>query len=125
MTALAFIQNYWIDKAREVVEGAPSNAVYYWEIPRCTHGVYSTSEQNQGRAIVLNDLKCLVEDIDLLLEYKLPEDFWNSDDKYGMEGTSMYLDGYAFYSNAEEKAKLDRLQLALDRTVKAFGGDHV
>jgi hypothetical protein len=37
----------------------------------------------------------------------------------------MYLDGYAFYSNAEEKAELDSLQLALDRTVKAFGGKHV
>lgn len=66
MNAIQFIKENGVSKAKEVVEGAPSNAVYYWEIPRCTHGVYSTSERNQGRAIVLNDLKRLVESVDLV-----------------------------------------------------------
>jgi len=72
----------------------------------------------------LDDLKRIVEDIDLLVEHSL-SGCWGIDDIYGIEGTGMYLDGYAFYSNAEEKAELDRLKLALDRTIKAFGGGHV
>jgi hypothetical protein len=78
----------------------------------------------KNRFIDLSELKRLLEDIDLLVEHSL-SGCWGIDDIYGIEGTGMYLDGYAFYSNAEEKAELDRLQLALDRTVKAFGGEHV
>ena len=68
MNANQFIKDHGVDKAREVVEGAPSNAVYYWEIPRCTHGCYSTFERNQEPAIVLNELKRLVESVDIILE---------------------------------------------------------
>ena len=61
--AIKFIKDHGVEKAREVVEGAPCNAIYYWQIPRCKHGVYSTYEQNQGRAIVLAQLRGLVDSI--------------------------------------------------------------
>ena len=66
MNAINFIKENGVDKAREVVNVAPQNAVYYWQIPRCKYGVYSSHEQKQGRAIVLEELKRLVESVDLI-----------------------------------------------------------
>lgn len=142
MNAIKFIQQYGVKKAREVVEGSPSNAESYqdgyyfrtnpeFQFHNGFHHAWNLTD-NDGEwfkkrgfsPVVIADLKRLVEDIDLLVEHSL-SGCWGIEDIYGIEGTGMYLDGYAFYSNAEEKAELDRLQLALDRTVKAFGGEHV
>jgi ATP-dependent exoDNAse (exonuclease V) alpha subunit len=49
MNAIQFIKDHGVEKSREVIEGAPRNTVYYWQIPKCKHGVYSSLEQNQGR----------------------------------------------------------------------------
>ncbi|MCH7391841.1 hypothetical protein [Acinetobacter dispersus] len=142
MSAIQFIKDHGIEKAREVVEGAPETATHFTE---ALGGHYAKEGMLKMKPqwlwfnsinkewyydfaakdhIHLPDLKRVVEDIDLLVEHSL-SGCWGIDDIYGIEGTGMYLDGYAFYSNAEEKAELDRLQLALDRTVKAFGGEHV
>ena len=69
MNATDFMKEHGVEKAREVVEGAPQNAVYYWQIPRCKYGVYSSHEQKQGRAIALEELKRLVESLDLVKSY--------------------------------------------------------
>ena len=119
-----FVAEKGIDRAREVLDGAPEWAIFW-----ITQGEYHISMLSFPNMVghhsfLISDLNRLVEDIDLLVEHSL-SGCWGIDDIYGIEGTGMYLDGYAFYSNAEEKAELDRLQLALDRTVKAFGGEHV
>lgn len=117
MNAIKFIKEHGVEKAREVVDGAPEWASHF-------DGYLYSEKQFHEQCFLLSDLKRLVEDIDLLVEHSL-SGCWGIDDIYGIEGTGMYLNGYAFYSNSEEKAELDRLQLALDRTVKAFGGEHV
>ncbi|MGA4742432.1 hypothetical protein ACPC5Q_03580 [Acinetobacter junii] len=127
MTVIEFIKEHGVENAREVVEGAPENSICY-DLEQEKHVAYEDTSIAmsflKNRFIDLSELKRLLEDIDLLVEHSL-SGCWGIDDIYGIEGTGMYLDGYAFYSNAEEKAELDRLQLALDRTVKAFGGEHV
>lgn len=127
ITVIEFIKEHGVENAREVVEGAPENSICY-DLEQEKHVAYEDTSIAmsflKNRFIDLSELKRLLEDIDLLVEHSL-SGCWGIDDIYGIEGTGMYLDGYAFYSNAEEKAELDRLQLALDRTVKAFGGEHV
>ena len=56
----------------------------------------------------INNLKRLVESHELVQEWKLPED-----DENGLDGATLYLECYAFYSTDEEKAKLDRLAQAI------------
>lgn len=58
-----------------------------------------------------DDLKRLVESHELVMRYKLPDDI--DKDATGINGATLYLDHYAFYSNDEEKAKLDRLKQAI------------
>lgn len=120
MKAYKFLANVGIEKAKAILDSAPSNAVCYWQIPRCEQGVYSSSEAYEGRSIVLEKLKVAIEDFELVAEYKLPDDFLSKEDEFGLQGTWLYLDHYAFYSNDEEKAVLDRLQLALDRITKGI-----
>lgn len=128
MNAINFIQHNGVDNARELVEGAPEHCFVY-DLERKEYVAYEDTSIAmcflKSRFIDLSELKRLVDDIDLLIEHRLSEGCWGIDDKYGIEGTGMYLEGYAFYSNEEEKAELDRLQLALNRTVKAFGGEYV
>ena len=137
MNAIQFIKEHGVDKAREVIDGAPEFPVfgycaltgsYIFKRKDATayyhNETNSWSEEYAIELISLEELKRLVDDIDLLIEHSL-SGCWGIEDKYGIEGTGMYLEGYAFYSNEEEKAELDRLQEALNRTVKAFGGEHV
>ena len=56
----------------------------------------------------LVELKRLVESHELVETWKLPED-----DENGLDGATLYLECYAFYSTDEEKAKLDRLAQAI------------
>ena len=54
-----------IEKAREIIAGAPSNAVIYWPIAKGNFGVYSAGEQNKSdRQIVLNDLRTAIAEHD-------------------------------------------------------------
>lgn len=130
MNAIQFIKEKGIDKARGELNKLPnSNVTHMTNDARMfideNNPMLDEFQRSQIKDLIcIADLKRLVEDIDLLVEHSL-SGCWGIDDIYGIEGTGMYLDGYAFYSNAEEKAELDRLQLALDRTVKAFGGEHV
>lgn len=130
MNAIQFIKEKGIDKVRGELNKLPnSNVTHMTNDARMfideNNPMLDEFQRSQIKDLIcIADLKRLVEDIDLLVEHSL-SGCWGIDDIYGIEGTGMYLDGYAFYSNAEEKAELDRLQLALDRTVKAFGGEHV
>jgi hypothetical protein len=70
MTAIEFIQNYQIDKAREVVDGAPENSICY-DLEQQKHIAYEDTSIAmsflKNRFIDLSELKCLVEDIAYLL----------------------------------------------------------
>lgn len=110
MNAIKFIKEHGVEKAREVIEGAPRNAVHYWQIPRCKHGVYSSLEQNQGRAIVLEDLKRLIESVDLVTA-------WG-----GLEST------YSKFRYAQEHKNTyaaNMIQQAIADCEAIYGGEHV
>lgn len=54
-----------IEKAREIIAGAPSNAVIYWHIAKGKFGVYSAGEQNKSdRQIILDDLRTAIAEHD-------------------------------------------------------------
>ena len=54
-----------IEKAREIIAGAPSNAVIYWPIAKGKFGVYSAGEQNKSdRQIILDDLRTAISEHD-------------------------------------------------------------
>lgn len=121
MNAIQFIQKKGIDNARDLL--AQLHKFGCSDDMQIT--VINGMWHRTSNGFTYPELKRLVDDIDLLIEHRLSEGCWGIDDKYGIEGTGMYLEGYAFYSNEEEKAELDRLQEALNRTVKAFGGEYV
>lgn len=66
MNAHKFVAEKGIGEAKRVLSGAPDGSAYYWEIPRSENGVYSSSEANKGRAIILQELKQVVESVELL-----------------------------------------------------------
>lgn len=87
MNAIKFIKNNGVDKAREVVEGAPSNAESYqdsyyfrtkpeFQFHNGFHPVWNLTD-NDGEyfkkrgfdQVGLNDLKRLVESVDLVKRY--------------------------------------------------------
>ena len=54
-----------IEKAREIITGAPSNAVIYWPIAKGKFGVYSAGEQNKSdRQIILDNLRTAIAEHD-------------------------------------------------------------
>ncbi|MDI1222966.1 hypothetical protein [Acinetobacter sp.] len=54
-----------IEKAREIIAGAPGNAVIYWPIAKGKFGVYSAGEQNKSdRQIILDDLRTAIAEHD-------------------------------------------------------------
>lgn len=85
MNAIEFIQHYDIEKAREVVEGAPEHAKVYADItktffksPSCIYDKKLSCWEDMDRGmdldlyeeqIWLDDLKRLVESVDLIKFY--------------------------------------------------------
>ncbi|HEM7794923.1 hypothetical protein [Acinetobacter nosocomialis] len=59
-----FIREYGVDKAREVVEGAPSSATTARPSLDFKHYLYGRCENAGGSHILLSDLKRLVESLD-------------------------------------------------------------
>ena len=64
MNATDFIKQHGVDKAREIVEGAPANARYFETYPLRVR--YYISDIGCNRAISISDLKRLVESVDLV-----------------------------------------------------------
>ena len=148
MNAYKFIEVNGLEKAKAVLNGAPDKTATHYEF-RKIPSYYSTDFQSWFHddewwdsdcyteqdlidsygfdfVISLEQLKQAIADLELVAEYKLPEKFWGFDsekDEFGIEGTSMFLESYACYSNDEEKAILDRLQLALQRIEEGLGDE--
>lgn len=82
MNAIQFIKDHGVDKAREVVEDAPSRANHYcadnywsWDgiiLKRSAgdgffiHSIWGASDEWVSKAINISDLKRLVESVDLV-----------------------------------------------------------
>lgn len=66
MNAIKFIQDNGVDKAREVVEGAPDRATTVKPSLDFKHFMYGICEEAGGAYILLSDLKRLVEGVDLI-----------------------------------------------------------
>ena len=64
MNAINFIKQHGVDKAREVVEGAPAICTYLEEYPLGVR--YYRSDIGFNIAIKISDLKQLVESVDLV-----------------------------------------------------------
>ncbi|WP_151809322.1 hypothetical protein [Acinetobacter soli] len=118
--AYKFVSVCGIEKCLRILDRAPTQEPRKAKSYSDKTGSYYGDHNNHS--VCLEKLKEAVEDFKLVAEYKLPDGFWGSDsiDVFGLEGTSLYLEAYAFYSNDEEKAVLDRLQLALDRITKGL-----
>ena len=85
MNAIQFIQQHGVEKAREVVEGAPTGTNHYcadnywfWDgttLRRTAgdgffiHSIWGASEEWVSKAVSLPDLKRLVESVDLIKSY--------------------------------------------------------
>ena len=85
MNAIQFIKEHGVDKAREVVEGAPEGATsiigemyfrftdkeyWYWSFSGCkSKGKSEQYFYYQKRTTDLSDLKILVESVDLIKSY--------------------------------------------------------
>ena len=64
MNAIQFIKENGVEKAREVVEGAPANARYFETYPLRVR--YYISDIGCNRAISISEIKRLVEGMDLV-----------------------------------------------------------
>lgn len=69
MNAIQFIKDHGVEKAREVVEGAPNRANWYQAKGKYSNDLYSCNHELYGEAIMLSDLKRLVDSIDLITSY--------------------------------------------------------
>ena len=85
MNAIKFIQQHSVDKAREVVEGAPTRTNHYcadnywfWDgttLKRTAgdgffiHSIWGASEEWVSKAVSLPDLKSLVESVDIINKF--------------------------------------------------------
>ena len=67
MNAIKFIRDNGVDKAREVVEGAPAICAYFEEYPLGVR--YYRSDIGFNRTIKISDLKRLFESLDLVKSY--------------------------------------------------------
>ena len=115
MNAIDFIKQHGIEKAREVVEGAPDLAEYYSTID----GEYYRIELH---AVNLRHLKRLVESVDLI----------NANG--GLNGTkntitlfqsSLDLGLYHGVDGVDAEVEIPRLKQAIADYGSIYGGEHV
>lgn len=69
MNAIQFIKDHGVDKAREVVEGAPDGATTVKPSLDFKHFMYGICENAAGAYILLSELKHLVDSVDLVKSY--------------------------------------------------------
>ena len=67
MDAKQFIKEHGVEKAREVIDGAPANARYFETYPLRVR--YYISDIGCNRAISISELKRLVESVELIKKH--------------------------------------------------------
>ena len=106
MNAIQFIKEHGVEKAREVVEGAPELAEYYSTID----GKYYRIEIN---AVNLRHLKRLVESMDLI------------DSLGGLELSKKESNDCRFYEYADMSHRAYAIKQAIADYDSIYGGEHV
>lgn len=118
MNAYQFIQKHGVDKAREVVEGAPDRATTVKPSLDFKHFMYGICENAGGAYILLSDLKRLVESVDLIKKHG------------GLFSTKCQLDKggshYEWYGENGDYGltDLEDLEKAIS-DYESIGGEHV
>ncbi|MGQ4637304.1 hypothetical protein ACUIJ0_01025 [Acinetobacter junii] len=126
MNAIQFIKDHGVDKAREVVEGAPHWPVIGWDavgnnyiFKQCEHAPCSYSnldnawsEEYALELILLDDLKRLVDSLDLVKSYG---GIINA--KYDVKHLDLDW-GY-------DTPRVTRLRQAIADYESIYGGEHV
>ncbi len=105
-----FIREYGVEKAREVVEGAPGRANWYQVKGKYSNDLYSCNHELYGEAIMLSNLKRLVESVDLV-------ESWG-----GIDDVKLY--DLSHCKNRPESAGYKLLQAIADYE-SIYGGGHV
>ena len=106
MNAINFIKQHGVEKAREVVNGAPELAEYYSTID----GEYYLIEIN---AVNLKQLKRLVESVDLI------------DSLGGLELSKKESNDCRFYEYADMSHRAYAIKQAIADYESIYGGEHV
>lgn len=107
MNAIQFIKEHGVDKAREVVEGAPDLATTVKPSLDFKHFMYGICEEAGGAYILLSDLKRLVESVDMLKRFG------------GIELSKEWILEYSSFPYRVE------LEQAIADYESIYGGEHV
>lgn len=107
MNAIKFIKYHGVDKAREVVEGAPDRATTVKPSLDFKHFMYGICEEAGGAYILLSDLKRLVESVDMLKRFG------------GIELSKEWILEYSSFPYRVE------LEQAIADYESIYGGEHV
>ena len=107
MNAIKFIKDHGVDKAREVVEGAPDRATTVKPSLDFKHFMYGICEEAGGAYILLSDLKRLVESVDMLKRFG------------GIELSKEWILEYSSFPYRVE------LEQAIADYESIYGGEHV
>ncbi|UMO77833.1 hypothetical protein Cato_09 [Acinetobacter phage Cato] len=102
-----YIREYGVDKAMEVVEGAPDRATTVKPSLDFKHFMYGICEEAGGAYILLSDLKRLVESVDMLKRFG------------GIELSKEWILEYSSFPYRVE------LEQAIADYESIYGGEHV
>ena len=111
MNATDFIKQHGVDKAREVIDGAPANARYFETYPLRVR--YYISDIGCNRAISISELKRLVESVDLI------------DSLGGLELSKKESNDCRFYEYADMSHRAYAIKQAIADYDSIYGGEHV
>ena len=118
MNAINFIQDNGVDKAREVVEGAPDGATHLSD--DACHYVNADFKplpahikEQLPKLIVIDDLKRLVESVDLI------------DSLGGLELSKKESNDCRFYEYADMSHRSYAIKQAIADYESIYGGEHV
>lgn len=121
MNAINFIKEHGIDKAREVVEGAPERATTVKPSLDFKHFMYGICEEAGGAYILLSDLKRLVESVDLVN----CNGGWNgTKNTITLFQSSLDLGLYHGVDGVDAEVEILRLKQAI-ADYESIGGEHV
>ena len=119
MNAIKFIQDNGVDKAREVVEGAPEWAIFW-----ITQGEYHISMLSFPNMVghhsfLISDLKRLVESVELIGKYHSIDHAKNHYNNM-REALNQYQ-----YENKDIEDLSNKLKQAIAVYKSIYGGEHV
>lgn len=118
MNAIQFIKEHGVDKAREVVEGAPEWAMSI----NFNNGMYYSRMEHKKGDTFLYDIKRLVESVDLVN----CNGGWNgTKNTITLFQSSLDLGLYHGVDGVDAEVEIPRLKQAIADYESIYGGEHV